>query len=104
MRNFNNDLNNTITKQRYGTDKSVFSQKSKMLSMRASQKMQPSVFGKPTFRDADAVRDIWRTTDERKSFEVGPANPLSDLVDEMMQDNSKAKLATLPVVDATEVI
>jgi hypothetical protein len=59
--------------------------------------MQPSVFGRPTFRDSDAVRDIWRTTDERKSLEVGPGNPLGELVDEMMQDNSKAKLATLPV-------
>lgn len=67
-------------------EKSVFSQKSRILSVRGSQKMPPSVFGRPTYRDLDAAKDIFRTVDERKpdrNNSIDVPNPLSALVDEV---------------------
>lgn len=66
MRNFNNTLGGT-TKSRYGPEKSVFSQKSQVMSnMKQSGKLQHSVFGKPTFRDADGARDFFKTFEDKR--------------------------------------
>ena len=94
MRSFNNALNTTV-KQRYGAEKSVFSQKSKIMSIRASQKMPPSVFGRPTYRDLDGAKDIFRTVDHRKSerqHTIDVTDPLGTLVDEVVGEAGEAEL------------
>lgn len=53
--------------------------------------MPPSIFGKPTFRDAEATKDIFRTYDDRKAT-LDPSNPLSALVDEVLEETAKADL------------
>lgn len=97
MKNFNSALNNTV-KQRYGAEKSVFSQKSKIMSLRASQKMPPSVFGRPTFRDHPGAKDIFGTYDGRKATQTidnSKENPLNALVDEVLQESGNAHLYTI---------
>lgn len=59
--------------------------------MRASQKMPPSIFGKPTFRDSDAAKDIFRTVDDRKNM-IDYSNPLGALVDEVLEETGNADL------------
>lgn len=95
MRSFNNALNTTV-KQRYGAEKSIFSQKSKIMSIRASQKVPPSVFGRPTYRDYDGAKDIFRTVDARdheRNKTIDVTNPLSALVDEVVGEAGEADIA-----------
>lgn len=58
--------------------------------------MPPSVFGRPTYRDLDAAKDIFRTVDERKpdrNNSVDVPNPLSALVDEVTGEAGEADIA-----------
>lgn len=51
--------------------------------------MAPSIFGKPTFRDAEETKDIFRTYDDRKNT-IDPE--ISALVDEVLEETAKADL------------
>ena len=56
--------------------------------------MPPSIFGKPTFRDPEATKDLFKTYDDRKAT-LDPGNPLSALVDEVLEETAKADLNAL---------
>ena len=57
--------------------------------------MPPSIFGKPTFRDAAEVsKELFQTYDDRKAT-LDPSNPLSALVDEVLEETAKADLNTM---------
>lgn len=75
------------------------------MSIRASQKVPPSVFGRPTYKDYDGAKDIFRTADDRKPERrqtIDVTNPLSALVDEVVGEAGEADLTEQRVEAAVE--
>lgn len=57
--------------------------------------MPPSVFGRPTYRELDGAKDIFRTVDDRKperNQSMDMPNPLSALFDEVTGEAGEGDL------------
>ena len=59
------------------------------MSIRASQKMPPSVFGRPTFRDHPEARKVFGPTYEERQGTIQPKNKVGEIVDEVLQETEK---------------